>query len=87
MKNKTSMLVGALLAAVVLLGVAAVEGDRSEIGRFQIETCPGWATEGGKSASGFFVVIDTTTGQVWMGNGTTMQLRSDPNAYAPKITP
>jgi hypothetical protein len=83
--KKTSMLIGALLAAVVLLGVAAVESDRREIGRFQVQTCP--AQAGGLRGTGFFVVIDTTNGEVWMGNGMEMQLRSSPNAFLPKVTP
>lgn len=61
------------LAAIFVTGA----GDsQPQVGRYQI------AAAGTPSV---FVVVDTATGKVWMGNGTANQLHSDPDFFDPKL--
>lgn len=66
----------------LIVGVAAMfalgaDSSSYQVGRYQIQTCPG-------NPNGFVVLVDSTTGKVWMGNGTAGQLRSDGNFFDPK---
>ena len=70
-----SILIGLAIAVVSILAIGATTGEEKEIGRYQIA---------GAGTPSVFVVVDTVTGKVWMGNGTSSQLRSDGDFFAPK---
>jgi hypothetical protein len=64
---------GAALLIVLATGAAT---SSPTVGRYQI------AAAGTPSV---FVVVDTATGKVWMGNGTANQLRSDSDFFDAKL--
>lgn len=55
-----SLLLGISLGILLVVGVGAVQQDRSEVGRFDIEADGAHA-----------YVIDTATGQIWKQGGTS----------------
>jgi len=72
-----SAMLGLAIGVVAMLAIGAEDSLSNTVGRYQVETCPG-------NPSGFVVLVDTTTGKVWMANGSGNQLRSDPDFFAPK---
>ncbi|HLX69841.1 MAG TPA: hypothetical protein VKV04_09470 [Verrucomicrobiae bacterium] len=72
-----SAVLGLAIGIVAMLAIGAEESPSNPVGRYQVQTCPG-------NPSGFAVLVDTTTGKVWMGNGSGNQLRSDLDFFAPK---
>jgi hypothetical protein len=57
-----SVAVGMFAGAALVAGLGAVQQERAEVGRFEIE-----ATRSGTSSATAYV-LDTATGQVWSGN-------------------
>jgi hypothetical protein len=73
-----SALGGLIVGVLAMFALGAATSPNDEVGRYQIQTCPG-------NPTGYAVLLDTATGKVWMANGAGNQLRSDADFFNPKI--
>ena len=69
-----SAVCGLIIGAAAMFVMGADSSSPNQVGRYQIQTCPG-------NPTGFAVLVDTETGKVWMANGGGNQLRSDGNFF------
>ena len=73
-----SAVCGLIVGVAAMFALGMDSSSANQVGRYQVQTCPG-------NPSGFAVLVDTSTGKVWMANGTANQLRSDSDFFDPKL--